>query len=192
MKSNRLLVIFVCGLLLLTGCKEKTNPLREAIVDKVKETNPDVEYFNVSRLETVSAITLDNELARRRGIFESKVKAYDRKARDFRRKGMQVNAADMTAKSREAADVVERFVAYRDDHSAQLDSVLYFVMKMDGFGYTSARMKIDVKGYYVTIGANGKVITILPPDGNPVQGMGVMIPNYKTEILNSVPENDSE
>lgn len=84
MKHNFFTISLIC-VLLLAGCGEKTNPVRNAIVDKVKETNPDVEYFNVSKLENVSTVTLDNELARRQGIFESKVKAYDRKAREFRK-----------------------------------------------------------------------------------------------------------
>lgn len=174
--SAALFIVFSC-----TG--KKSDPLADAVVAKIQEQNPAVESFEITRLEFQSAVTLDSELARRESIFRTKEKDAGKKAAMYREKDMKVNAKKNENIQKEAQETLERFATYREVHAAQLDSVVYNLFRMDGFGRTTDKAEVEVKNYYVTVSPSVEVFAIVPPDGNPYRNMGKVIPGYFTEIL---------
>lgn len=185
--------ILVTLLFSFASCTSKDeSPLRQAIVDKVEETNPYIESFFITKLQVESSVTLADELARRQSIFNGKAKHYGKEAEKYRRKNMPVNAKKNADKQKEALAVIDRFNAYHEAHAAQMDSVIYFILRMNGFGYSVDETKIEIEDYYVTASPTGVIYSIQSPQGNPVLHMGVTIPNYFTEILGHEPEGEQE
>ena len=162
---------------------KKSDPLEDAIVAKLQEQNPTLERFEITRLEFDSSVTLDNELFRRESVFRTKEKDAGKKAAMYREKDMKVNAKKNENIQKETQDILERFATYREVHAAQLDSVVYNLFRMDGFGRTTDKAEVEVKNYYVTVSPSVEVFAIVPPDGNPYRNMGKVIPGYFTEIL---------
>ena len=177
------LIAVLAGCFFSTGCADRTDPVKEAIINKVKDTNPDVEVFTLNTTEQTQAVSLKDELERRRALFVTKEKACRKAVDKYVKANMQTNASIQTEKRQEAEDIIARIDAYRDKHAASLDSTLYYVVKFSGSGRTYDKAKIEVKDYFVTVTPDGKVLSLIPAGGNPYQRMGSTIPGYFTEIL---------
>lgn len=183
MNHHLFLMAVAMAIVTISGCGRTSNPLEQAIVENIKETNPDVADFEVSELLLENTVTLEKELTRRQCIFINKEKSYRQKAESYVSKNMRVNASKNDSIARSAAEILQRIEAYRETHTAQMDSVIYYVFRMKGIGHNNVGLKIDVKDYYVTVSPTEEVFAVLPPRSNPYKGMGKVIPGYFTEIL---------
>lgn len=181
----------LAALIAVASCAgKKSDPLGDAIVAKLQEQNPTLERFEITRLEFDSSVTLDNELFRRESVFRTKEKDAGKKAAMYREKDMKVNAKKNENIQKETQDILERFATYREVHAAQLDSVVYNIYSMDGFGRTTDRVRIDVEDYYVSVSTSSEVLAIVAHNANPHKSMGRVIPGYFTEILGKEEETE--
>ena len=184
-------IAVLAALIAVASCAgKKSDPLEDAIVAKLQEQNPTLERFEITRLESESSVTLGSELARRESIFRTKAKDAGKKAAMYREKNMMVNAKKNGNIQKEAQETLDRFATYRENHAAQLDSVVYNIFRMDGFGRTTDKARIEVKDYYVSVSPSGEVLAIVAPDANPHKNMGRVIPGYFTEILGEEEETE--
>lgn len=183
MKLFRLLAAGFAALA-IAGCGPgKGNPLNNAIADMMVEQNADVESFTVYKLTPQEEITLSQELGRRQKLFVTKQKTYRKKVEEYKAKGMKKNVAKNEEILRSTEDILSRIEAYRSEHAAQMDSVIYTVYRMDGCAKTFDKQKIEVRDYYVNVSPDGKVLAVRPSTENPYQHMGSAIPGYVEEIV---------
>ena len=183
MKLFRLLAAGFAALA-IAGCGSgKGNPLNNAIADTMVKQNADVESFTVYKLTPQEEITLSQELGRRQKLFVTKQKTYRKKVEEYKAKGMKKNVAKNEEILRSTEDILSRIEAYRSEHAAQMDSVIYTVCRMDGCAKTFDKQKIEVRDYYVNVSPDGKVLAVRPSTENPYQHMGSAIPGYVEEIV---------
>ena len=183
MKLFRLLAA-CCAALAIAGCGSgKGNPLNNAIADMMVEQNADVESFTVYKLTPQEEVTLSQELGRRQKLFVTKEKTYRKKAEGYAKKGMKLNAEKNEEICRSTEEILSRIEAYKSEHAAQMDSVIYTVYRMDGCAKTFDKQKIEVRDYYVNVSPDGKVLAVRPSTENPYQHMGSAIPGYVEEIV---------
>ena len=170
--------------LAIAGCGSgKENPLNNAIADMMVEQNADVESFTVYKLTPQEEVTLSQELGRRQKLFVTKEKTYRKKAEGYAAKGMKLNAEKNEEICRSTEEILSRIEAYKSEHAAQMDSVIYTVYRMDGCAKTFDKQKIEVRDYYVNVSPDGKVLAVRPSTENPYQHMGSAIPGYVEEIV---------
>lgn len=183
MKLFRLLAA-CCAALAIAGCGSgKGNPLNNAIADMMVEQNADVESFTVYKLTPQEEVTLSQELGRRQKLFVTKEKTYRKKAEGYAQKGMKLNAEKNEEICRSTEEILSRIEAYKSEHAAQMDSVIYTVYRMDGCAKTFDKQKIEVRDYYVNVSPDGKVLAVRPSTENPYQHMGSAIPGYVEKIV---------
>lgn len=185
-ENMKILKLFAacCAALAIIGCGSgKGNPLNNAIADMMVKQNADVESFTVYKLTPQEEVTLSQELARRQKLFATKEKTYRKKVEEYKAKGMKKNAAKNEEILRSTEDILSRIETYRSGHSAQMDSVIYTVYRMDGCAKTFDKQKMEVRDYFVNVSPEGAVLSIRPSTDNPYQHMGSAIPGYVKEIV---------
>lgn len=179
MKLSRL---FAAGVAALTiaGCSSGTdNQLAGTVSDIMVKENADIESFTVYTLTPETEVTLGQELDRRQKLFVTKEKTYRKKVEEYTAKGMKRNAEKNEAVRASAEQTIARLEAYKAEHIATLDSIVYTIFRLDGCGKTYEKQKIELRDYYVNVSPEGAVLAVQPSTGNPYQHMGTTIPGYK-------------
>ncbi len=178
--------LFAAGFaaLVLAGCGAgKDSPLNNAIAEFMVGQNADVESFTVYTLAAEKDVTLAEELDRRQKLFVTKEKTYRKKVEEYAAKGMKRNAAKNEEILRSTESILSRIEAYKSEHAARMDSVIYTVYRMDGCAKTTDKQKIELRGYYVNVSPEGAVLAVRPSTDNPYQHMGSAIPDYAERIV---------
>lgn len=171
------------------SCADR-NPLYPAVEQAVIDSNPTLQSFYVTSLKLESSVTLDDELNRRQSLFAGKEKTYAKAAEKYKRQNMPNNYAKNEEERQKAAATLERIDEYRKDHEAQLDSIIYYVYRMSGYGYAADKTKFQANNNYVSVTPENKVLSIQPADGNPYTGMGVTIPDYHKKVVRGTVSKD--
>ena len=183
------IVATVASLALIVSCADR-NPLYPAIEQAVIDSNPTLQSFYVTKLDLESQVTLADELNRRQSLFAGKEKAYAKAAEKYKQQNMPNNFAKNENERQEAAAVLERIGEYRANHGAQMDSVIYYVYRMSGYGYSADKAKVTVDNNYVIVSPVREVLSVQPSNGNPYTGMGTAIPGDLTEIIGRAQAED--
>jgi len=183
MKQFPSIVALVLSIFIFNSCDGEKDPVKTAVMEKILAENPQVAKFDFTKFEKVKDVTLADELSCRQRLFQTKEKVHAKKAAEYGKKKMTANAAKNAKLSDEATVVLARIEAYREAHSAQMDSVIYAVYTYDGYGKMADGGKVVADGQFATVSPEGIVFSIQPAGGNPFKGMGVAIPGYLEEII---------
>lgn len=167
MKKIMIIAAIAVAFFAAVSCASEQDPVQTAVMEKILAENPQVVKFDFTKFEKVKDVTLADELTRRQRLFQTKEKAYAKKA----------------TKRDEATAVLARIEAYREAHAAQMDSVIYTVYTYDGYGKMADGGKVVAEGQFATVSPDGTVYTLQPAGGNASKGMGVAIPGYIGEII---------
>ena len=197
LKHSSLIISVVAAFAALSfqSCSQpKSDPLKEAIVQGVMAANPDVKSFTVSEVTKVSDVTLEDELGRRTALLETKLKAETRLAEKYANVSMRTNEKrHAEAKDRTAA-ILEALGSYKEEHTAQLDSIVYSIFEFKGYGTKENGSSVKNVDMVVAVTPDMKTYNIIPAGGsnsNVHKGMGRAIPGYM-ELLESFHTPESE
>lgn len=178
-----------------SSCSQpEVNPLKDAIVKKVIEVNPGMKTFTVTQINKEFDVTLANELDRRQALFETKSRVESKLAAKYHKKRMPVNERKHLEEQKIAGKIIDAIEEYRTVHSSQLDSIIYHVLSIKGYGEMEDGSVVSNAEMLISISPNLHIFNMVPSKGegsNVYKGMGVAIPGYR-EMITQFRTEDKE
>lgn len=181
--KKEVLIILAAALLPFAACRQAEDAqaaLKEALVEKIKAANPQLESFRISKVELKSKVLFKNELERRIDLMNSKVKAENSFLDKY--KGYP-KATEKHLKSLNTTEaIIRELELYRTANAAKADSLVYYVISFTGSGRTKDGASVPDTEMLATVSTENLVYNLIPAGGNPYKGMGRVLPGYD-EIL---------
>ena len=174
-------VISAFILLALQACAPKqSNPVKDAIQDKVAAQLGELKSLSFTNLELIESSTFGDEIARRRNTIELRRKQNLKLAEGYQDNGKVLNAkAKLDAALKDEAvlkgiDALERRLADHDSLSVkELD-----IYKFSAVARTSAG-STDIKDMFIAITPENEIVAMDYTKDNLLKSSGSLIPGYK-------------
>jgi len=182
------LVVLFC----LAACGQNDeSTLKTAMKDKFFELNPDIKEVNISDIKLEHTVSLGDELNRREALFMTKVKYHTEKRDKYLAARKPLNASIHREKLQQAEAILADINQYRQEHSASLDSTVYYVFSLTANAKKTDGTKIKDSKLFCSVTPEYEIYNLIS-NGNSYKGMGFTIPGYKAILKSHKLEEEAE
>ncbi|MBR4823010.1 MAG: hypothetical protein IKZ71_07645 [Bacteroidales bacterium] len=175
------LIIALIPLLTLISCGEpELTPIQEAVKQKVEEQLGKLDYITFNEFELVDSSKFSDEIARRRHTIEVRYKLNDKKAQEYKSKGMLTNAGIKRQAAEKDLQVLEGIKALEQrlaEHDS-LDVVELYRYKFSAIARSDGE-NVTIENMYVAITPDNQVVAMDYKKDGVLKATGSLIPGYR-------------
>lgn len=193
MKSNRLIFpLIVLTILSTASCKPKpVNPVKESLITTIIfATGADEKEIYISQLTPVRKVTIGEELAYRRDVFEFKKSVDNAKLKHYEGKGMKRNAAKYRRMIARDEGIIESLDSLRDSLGIKLQETAWYEYTFSA-DIRTADAIYNVRDWHFVITPKNRILTMKPGLKGLRNGLGRLVPGYG-DLMDSLKDVSDE